>query len=250
MKRLLEEADRTEETEVLVQYLERKLAKKKAQLKQLRKRDKRNLVLQNLFDGYVDNRRNRALFFRDSKRYENLLTDLSYCDDKFVGHRDCRLTYCARSNGGHIEIKFVSLQQGDIAVELSGTITSYLMKPLKQLVQVRCAHNGGEAPCETEEHTTDVVLVEAMLDEQAAKYWRGPHDCLVSRSFDRVADRSGEACGWWTREGFIESGDAEHINDEELARDDWLQQYGHFCATDGLWYCKRTWAEKGEKEQI
>ena len=250
MKRLLDEADKIEETEVLVQYLERKLTKKKAQLKQLRKREKRNLVLQNLFDGYVGERRNSALFFRDTKQYENLLNDLTFCNDKFVGHRACRLTYRARVNGGHIEIKFVSLRQDETELSLMIVNAAYLMKPLKTMVRVRCEQNGGAAPCETEEHTVDVVLVQALLDEQASQYWRGPYDCLVSKSVERVADRSGELCGWWTRDGFIESGDAEHANDEELAREDWLAQYAHFSPADGLWYCKRTWDEKCEKAQI
>jgi hypothetical protein len=253
MKRLLVDESEAEKTEILVAYFERKLSKHKARLEELRGREQRNLVLANLFNCYQESwdRRQPMLMLKQSTEYEHLIKDREWHHDDIVSHRVCQLTYCAKAEGGHIQIKVVRVHQNGEDVGWPRVGASYLIEQLKLLVRVECGARGGQPPDETEERHTQVMLIQALSDAEAARYWTGPWDCVISTSVERVADKSGHLCGYWTRAGDIADGDdPAHRNDSEMQRDEWLAEYAHFSPRHGLWFCKRTWAEMGEKGEI
>jgi hypothetical protein len=252
MKRLLVDESEVEKTEILVAYFERKLGKYKARLEQLNERERCNLVLDNLFNCYQDSwdRRQPMLMLKQSTEYEELLQDLKW-HDAIVSHRVCQLTYCAKAVGGHILIKVVRVQQDGEEVGWPRIATTNLIEQLKLLVRVDCSARDGQPPDETEERHTPAMLIQALSDAEAARYWKGPWDCVLSTSVERVADKGGHLCGYWTRDGNIADGDDPfHHNDDDMRREDWLAEYAHFSPRHGLWFCKRTWAEMGEKGEI
>lgn len=250
MKRLLEEADKIEQTEVLVAYLERKLAKQKQELERLRQCEKRGVVLANLFNCYIsEQQRQPMLLFKDSQKYENLLDDLRKCEE-VVGHRDCLLTYASKVDvGGEIWVKFVGLKQDGELVEWGGGLHSHMVKRLKQLERARIKENEEREPNVPEERTVGVVLVQALTEKEAAKYWKGPHDCLVSIAVERVPDEAhGELSGWYVRQGDSQTWERNEETDRKdlpeycLSRDEWLAKYAHYSPKEGLWFSNETWA--------